>query len=383
MKKLALLACILAVALFTATLSLAQTPDITGTWQGTLHAGAANLRTVVKISKADDGSLKAIFYSIDQGGQPLPVDKTTLEGSSLKLSMSSIGGSYEGKVSSDGNSISGTWSQGNSLPLDLTRATPNTEWAIPAPLPPVKPMAADVDPAFEVATIKPSNPDSPGKGININRARQFTTRNTTLSDLVTFAYGLHPKQLVGAPDWVRKDKFDILAKPDADGMPNDKQIKTMMQKMLADRFQLAFHREKQDLSVYAIVIGKDGQKLTPSGGDPNSLPGIGSGGGLGNLIVRNATIGDFSGFMQFMIMDKPVVDQTGLQGRFNFTLKWTPDEFQYPNFAGPKPRPPADTADAPPDLYSAIQQQLGLKIESTKAPVDVLVIDKVSKPSAN
>jgi bla regulator protein blaR1 len=383
MKKFLLLSCIFVVALLTAVASLAQTADITGTWQGTLHAGSANLRTVIKISKADDGSLKAVFYSIDQGGQPLPVDKTTLQGSDLKMSMPAIGGSYEGKVSSDGNSISGTWSQGNPLPLDFARATPNTEWAIPAPLPPTKPMAADVDPSFEVATIKPSNPDTPGKGININRAREFTTRNTTFNDLITFAYGLHPKQLVGGPGWLDKDKFDILAKPDADGMPNDKQIKTMLQKLLADRFQLTFHREKQVLSVYAIVIGKDGQKLTPSGGDPNSLPGIGFGGGLGNLIVRNGTMADFAGFMQFMVMDKPVVDQTGLEGRFNFTLKWTPDEFQFPNFAGPRPQPPADTADAPPDLYTAIQQQLGLKIESTKAPADVLVIDKVSLPSPN
>ena len=100
--------------------------SLADTWQGTLHAGQ-DLRTVVKISKADGGGYKAVFYSIDQGGAPLPVSKITLEGTTVKMSLTAIGGTYEGKLSADGKSITGNWSQGsNPLPLTLTRATPET-----------------------------------------------------------------------------------------------------------------------------------------------------------------------------------------------------------------------------------------------------------------
>ena len=106
------------------------TRDIADTWQGSLHAGR-DLRTVVRISKADDGGYKAVLYSIDQGGD-VPVTKITLEGSTVKMSLTTLPATYEGKLSSDGETITGTWSQGpNTLPLNLTRATPATEWTVP------------------------------------------------------------------------------------------------------------------------------------------------------------------------------------------------------------------------------------------------------------
>lgn len=91
---------------------------------------------------------------------------------------------------------------------------------------------------------------------------------------------------------------------------------------------------------------------------------------------------EFAGLMQSAVLDKPVIDQTGLAGRYDFTLKWTPDEFQFGGL-GARPPAPADSADAPPDLFTAMQQQLGLKLESTKAPTEVLVIDRIEKPSEN
>ncbi len=202
-----------------------------------------------------------------------------------------------------------------------------------------------------------------------------------MSDLLTFAYGLHARQIVDAPSWVESEKYDLLAKPDGEGQPNDKQWKAMVQKLLANRFQLKFHRDKKELSVYAIVIGKNGSKLTTSDAPPNNLPGLFFR-RLGSLVVRNATMADFAGVMQGAVLDRPVVDQTGLTGRYDFTLDWTPDEFQFVGFGPNAPRP-APAPDAPPDLYSAIQQQLGLKIESTRAPTEVMVIDHVEKPSEN
>lgn len=337
---------------------------------------------MIKISRADDESLKAAMYSIDQGGQPIGASAITLQGSTIKISIAAIGGTYEGTLNAGTNSIAGTWTQGQSpLPLNLVRVTNDTAWAIPEPPPPMKPMAADADPTFEVATIKPSIPDSPGKGIRVNRARQFSTLNTTVSDLITFAYGIHPKQITGGPDWLDKEKYDLMAEPEGEGQPNDKQWKTMLQKLLADRFQLKFHREKADLSVYAIVVGKNGSKMAKSQGDPNGLPGMFFS-KLGALTCSNATMADFAGLMQSTVLDRPVVDQTALPGRYDFTLNWTPDQFQFGGRGGTAP-PPADDAAAPPDLFTAMQEQLGLRFEATKAPADVLVIDRLEKPSAN
>lgn len=378
MKKFVFLVCICAIALFAAVVSFAQTPDITGQWQGTLHAPNRDLRTVVKISKAPDGKLAAVMYSIDQGGQPITASSVSVDGSAVKYAVTAINGSFEGTLSADGNTIDGKWTQGpGTLDLTLVRTTPDTAWALPAP---PKHMTA-TDPSFEVATIKLSPPDQQGKAFRIMPGGQFQTMNTTLSDLISFAYGMHPKQVINAPDWFDKDKFDIVGKPDAEGIPDTAQVNTMLQKLLVSRFQLTFHKDTRELSVYEIVPAKDGPKLAATAVQGGNLPGFGIR-GLGDIVVRNATMADFAGFMQTTVLDKPVVDHTGLTGKYDFELKWTPDQSQFESFGGVR-TPPADTADAPPDLYTAIQQQLGLKINSTKAPTEVMVIGSATKPTAN
>ena len=373
-----LMVSILAFAALPASALLAQ--DLTGTWQGTLQAGR-ELRIVFKISKDEaGGALKAMMHSIDQGGQGIGAT-VTQQGPTVKMTIAGIGGKYEGKMNAEANSIDGTWTQADSpLPLNLQRATPETTWTIPDPPPTLAPMAKDANPVFEVATIKPSKPEAKGKGITV-RGRRFITINTSISDLITFAYGLHARQLSGAPAWFESEKYDIEAQPDIAGQPNEKQLKSMLQKLLTERFQFAFHREKKSLSVYAIVLGKTGSKLTKSEADPDGLPGLGFR-GLGLLTVRNASMADFAGVMQTMVLDRPVVDQTALPAKYDFTLDWTPDEFQFTSF-GPRPPRPADAIDSRPDLFTAIQEQLGLKLESTKAPVEVFVVDKVEKPSSN
>jgi len=150
---------------------------------------------------------------------------------------------------------------------------------------------------------------------------------------------------------------------------------------MAERFKLAFHHEKKELGVFLITVAKTGPKISKNETNPNGLPGLGMQ-GLGRVSVRNATIADFAQLMQGRILDRPVVDQTGLAGRYDFSLQWTPDDSQYGGRGGQAP-PPANGGTAPPDLFNAMQEQLGLKIEATKAPVDVLVIDHVEKPSDN
>lgn len=359
----------------------AQKAGIEDTWQGTLHVPQRDLRLVAKITQADGGGLKVVTYSIDQGGQPIPASSASFQGNELKFAIQMIDGAYDGKMSADGKSITGTWTQGpNPLPLVFVRATPESAWAIPEPPPKLPPMAENANPNFEVATIKPSKPDEPGK-LLVVRGREFSTVNTTLTDLITFAYDLQQKQIVGGPDWLSSQKFDIAGQPDAPGVPSSHQLKIMIQKLLADRFQLKFHRDKKELSAFVLTVAKNGNQMKKSDGDPNGLPGLFFR-QLGVLTVRNATMADFTQLMQSAVLDRPVVDQTGLQGRWDFILKWTPDESQFAGM-GIKVPPPSDAADAPPPLFTAMQEQLGLKLEAGKAPVEVLAIDHVEQPSAN
>ena len=378
MKKLMLL--IVALAAFSRGALYAQ--NFTGTWQGTLKGGPRELRIVIKISVGADDKFKAELYSIDQQSPAIAASQITRDGSALKMTVAAIGGNYEGKLNADGNSITGTWTQGVPQPLNLVRATPETAWAIPDPPPPPKPMA-NANPSFEVATIKPSRPEE-RFSLLVNRSGMMNTTSTSLSDLIKFAYGVHPKQITGGPPWLETEKYDVTAKPDSEGIPNGDQLKLMVQKLLTERFQLAFHRDKKELAVYAITVTKTGAKLSKNetGG---ILPGFG--GPPRNFNVRNATMAEFAGVLQANILDRPVVDQTELGStRYDFTLKWTPDPSQG-QIGGPGPGanvpPAAPDPDAPPDLFTAFQQQLGLKLESTKAAVDVLVIDKVEKPSEN
>jgi uncharacterized protein (TIGR03435 family) len=365
--------------------------DIADTWQGTLHAGQ-DLRTIVKITKDDKGAYKGVFYSIDQGGQPLTLDSVTLSGQDVKMVLKLAGITYEGKLSSDGKTIDGSSSQGgNSLPLVLTRATPETAWEIPKPQPPPKPMAADADPSFEVATIKPNNTGATSMQGLVIRGRKFMTRASSLGDLISFAYEVQAKQIVNAPDWLDKDRFDIEAVPEQEGVPNPEQIRIMIRKLLADRYGLKFHHDKREMSAYVLTVGKDGQKLKATQINGN-LPGIGiqpAAGGI-TLNMVNATIPDFTGFLQILVLDRPVVDRTNIKGRYDYQCTFTPDDSQ---FGGHPPQLPAQNnnagaatdaaAPAAPSLYDALQQQLGLKLSAEKTAVDVIAVDHVEKPTAN
>jgi hypothetical protein len=156
-----------------------QRQNIADTWQGTLHGGR-DLRQVFKISKADGTGYKGVIYSIDQANYGLPISQITLEDVTVKISVAAIGGAFEGKLSLDGKMIVGTWSQGNSRPLTLARATPETAWATPEPPHDVPPMAENADPSFEVATIKPNKSGSPSLQSLTFSGRNFAARNSSL-----------------------------------------------------------------------------------------------------------------------------------------------------------------------------------------------------------
>jgi uncharacterized protein (TIGR03435 family) len=243
-------------------------------------------------------------------------------------------------------------------------------------------MAADANLSFEVATIKPSNPETPGQSILVGRGggNLFTTTNTTLNDLMTFAYGVHVTQILSGPSWLASERFDVMGKPEQAGIPNATQLRTMVRKLLVERFSLAFHNEKRELSAYTITVAKNGPKLAKneSGG---ILPGFG-GRGPGAIGVRNTTMAEFADFLQARVLERPVVDQTGLSGRFDFTLEWRPETLQSAATGPNAPQLPPEV-ESRPNLFTAIQEQIGLKLEAGRVPVDVFVIDRVQKPSEN
>jgi len=355
----------------------AHAPDLVGNWQGTLAAGKG-LRTILRISKVD-GKLKADFYSIDQSPRPVAVTSISLQGAVVAFAIKPFELSYVGTLSPDGKTIVGKSTQGGqSFELDLQSVTDEAMWPIPEP---PKPMAADANPSFDVATIKPSQPGQNGKAFGL-RGRSFSTYNTSLTDLIVYAYDVHKKQVIGGPDWLDKDKYDISGVPDVEGAPNNRQVRTMVQKLLADRFQLAFHHDKQELSVYILAVAKGGPKnLTKSDSkdDGFSVPIRPIPGGF-TMPIRNAQMTDFTGFaLQGAVLDRPVLDHTGITGRYDFTLTWAPLGTEF----GGNLQPPAAADNPPPSLFTAIQEQLGLTLTPTKAPADVLVIDKAEKPSAN
>lgn len=358
-------------------------PDLTGTWQGKLmvpQAPNGEIRIAFKILKADGGVLKATFYMGDRPVPGLPASEVAIQGSNVTITIPAIGGTYEGKLDRDAMTLTGEWTAGGTpMPLTLAHVKDDAAWEILKPPPAPRMMAADANPVFEVATVKPSDPNRPGRRLFSIRGTEVTAVYTTVSDLIVFAYGVHVGQISGAPAWVESDKFDITGKPEGGGQPNPNQFKTMLQKLLADRFQLTLHRDKKQLTVYALTVGKERTKLTRSD-VASPIPNLIF--RAGNWPVQNATMEEFAGVMQAHL-DRPVLDQTGLKGRFDFQLQWTPDETPFASSGGPGEQPKPERVDSLPDLFTAIQQQLGLKLESTKAQVDVLVIDRVEKPSEN
>ena len=362
----------------TATKRAVAKAEIAASWQGTLHTtDGRGFRLVLKITKNQKGELGGTLYSLSQGGAPITGNSVSFEGGTLRFVNQFYGLSYEGKISADGDSISGTYTQNGSYPLVFEKASPDTEWTVPAP-PHLSTMAADAIPGVEVATIKPSPPNAPRTMLTV-RGSEVVIERMSLNDLIEYAWVVHDRQIVGASGWMSTDKWDIEVKPDAPGMPNSEQIKEIVQKLLEERFGLKFHQEKREMAAYVLTVDRDGTKMAECS-DSSARAGYSVGPG-GLIRMRDATMADFAGLLTRTTLDRPVLDRTGLDGRWNFELKWLWDESQ---FGGQVPAPAAgDPASELPPLFTAIQEQLGLKLDSQKTDVPVLVIDHVDHPSPN
>jgi uncharacterized protein (TIGR03435 family) len=235
--------------------------------------------------------------------------------------------------------------------------------------------------AFDVATIRPADPDAKaGRYIVMQGTHRFVEKYYTLKLLIAAAYDLNPKTISGGPGWIESDHYDILAVTPGDVRPTHDEQMSMLRNLLTERFKLTFHREQKTFSIYELELAKSGPKLKASTAPPDDPAALISTVYPQRIVLpaRNATMGDFVSLLQRALLDRPVVDKTGLSGRYDFDLEWAPDETQ---FGGDVP---VASADAPsPPFFSGIQEQLGLRLEATRGPVDALVVDKAERPSAN
>jgi uncharacterized protein (TIGR03435 family) len=234
---------------------------------------------------------------------------------------------------------------------------------------------------FEVATIKPvASDEKASRYITMQGAHRFVAKDYTLKLLIAAAYDLNPRTISGGPAWIESDHYDILAVTPGDVRPSRDEQMSMLRSLLADRFKLAFHREAQRFSIYELEVAKGGPKLKESAAPPGDPPALISTVYPQRVVLpaRNATMGEFASLLQRAVLDRPVVDKTGLSGRYDFDLEWAPDETQ---FGGALPPASADAPSAP--FFTAIHEQLGLRLEATKGPLEALVVDKVERPPAN
>ena len=226
-------------------------------------------------------------------------------------------------------------------------------------------------PAFEVATIKPTGPSTDGHThINYPPGDRFSTSNITVLALMQWAYGMPEKQILDGPSWLGSTRFDIQAMTDTGlikGLTGtqDRDLKRrMVQALLADRFHLQLHQETRPLPAYDLVVAKGGSKLQSSKSGGGSF-GVGRTHFNGEGLTMTNIAEELS-----LIAGRVVVDKTNLADRYDLKLEWGADDT------------PA-TENSAPSLFTAIQEQLGLKLEPAKEPVPVLVIDHIEAPSEN
>src|SRR5258708_36844697 len=233
---------------------------------------------------------------------------------------------------------------------------------------------------FEVATIKPVDPDAKaGRYIIMQGTHRFVEKAYTLKLLIA-AYDLNPRTISGGPGWIESDHYDILAVTPGEVRPTHDEQMAMLRNLLTDRFKLTFHREEKVFSIYELQVAKNGPKLKASTAPPDDPPALISTVYPQRILMpaRNVTMSELARLMQRAILDRPVVDKTGLTGRYDFDLERAPYATQV---CVEVPPCSAEAQSAP--LFSAIQQQLGLRLEASRGPVQALVVDNAERPSAN
>jgi uncharacterized protein (TIGR03435 family) len=263
-----------------------------------------------------------------------------------------------------------------------------------AATPPATTDAAAPLPVFDVVSVKPNKTGEGGTmfmfipdGIRIT--------GTPIQMLLREAFGVEDDRIFGAPGWVKSNRYDIEAKVEAADAPKLKLLKSdqlgqMLQPLLVDRFNLKFHHETRELPLYALVVAKGGLKMKASepqatGPDAPRARRMLMFTGRGHLESQSSSV-DMLLHILAQQTGRTIIDKTGLTGNYDYVLQWTPDDAPLTNAGNPEgglPKNDASTPDSGPSIFTALEEQLGLKLESQKGPVDVIVIDHVEEPSEN
>jgi uncharacterized protein (TIGR03435 family) len=236
-------------------------------------------------------------------------------------------------------------------------------------------------PKVGVATIRPSDPSTANRFCRV-QGSHFVAQNQTVANLIEIAYGLQRTQVIGGPSWIQTDRFDLEAVPDQEGKYSYNDWNLMLQQILAERFHLQSHQETRELPAFTLTLAKAGPHLMPTAAGPDARPSIDvKGREVISLTATDSGIPDFVKILKEAIVGRPVLDRTGLAGQYDFTLKFAPDRTVFATAMAASSE--SARPDLPPDLFTAIQQQLGLKLVPTKAPAGVLVIEDVQHPFQN
>jgi uncharacterized protein (TIGR03435 family) len=234
---------------------------------------------------------------------------------------------------------------------------------------------------FDAVSVKPSDPNSwHGTVVSVTPGGTLHVVNATLKDLIETAYDVRTFQIEGGPKWADATKYDVDATPGtrpqsaAVPPPGWTNVRFKVQALLKDRFQLQLHRETRTAPIYSLTIAKGGAKLSALSATQQTQRGITA--GQGTMLGEAASMTQLA-YKLSRLLQRPVVNNTGLEGNYDFKLEWTPD----PGPSAPDGQPVGISVG--PSVFSALQQQLGLRLEATQGPVDVLVIDHVDKPSEN
>lgn len=228
---------------------------------------------------------------------------------------------------------------------------------------------------FEVASIKPTAPNTQQSVLLFMPGGGFRRTNTSLKSLIQTAYGIQDYQIVGATNWMDSQKFDIDAKSGAGSNFGREQVLLMLQSLLADRFKLKVHSETRESSIYVLVVTRNGLRIKPA-----ADPAGGARGGANGKLVGKRSMPQLADLLS-RILRRKVMDRTGVSGVYEFSLEWLPDEAQFQAYEDAPPGPPANPSA--PSLFTALQEQMGLQLDSVRAPLEVIVIDGAEKPSEN
>jgi uncharacterized protein (TIGR03435 family) len=235
--------------------------------------------------------------------------------------------------------------------------------------------------AFDAVSIKLSAPEARGGGFNLSPGH-LNAKNQSLRDLVEFGWDLKDYQVSGGPSWVESEHYEVIATFPAATSSADRA--RMMQAMLADRFGLVVRHDSKEVSGYALIAAKGGPKLhAPGNEEPGMMLGRSRATGQRTLTATSQTIANLASILSD-VMGRPVEDRSGVDGKFDFSMSWTPDAVDGgTGVKGGKALPPADDDQPGPTIFTALQETLGLKLESAKVKVPTVEIEKAEKPSGN